>query len=81
MTDIAIRVENLSKLYHMGRLQQRHATLRDGRRADGHFGAPFDCAQDRHHRDGDGSPRPRGEQDGNEVRSGDWGLVNRSIGS
>ena len=29
MTDIAIRVENLSKLYHIGRAQQRHDTLRD----------------------------------------------------
>ena len=29
MTDIAIRVENLSKLYHIGALQQRHDTLRD----------------------------------------------------
>ena len=29
MTDIAIRVENLSKLYHLGRAQQRHDTLRD----------------------------------------------------
>jgi len=29
MTDIAIQVENLSKLYHIGRLQQRHDTLRD----------------------------------------------------
>jgi hypothetical protein len=29
MTDIAIRVENLSKRYHIGRAQQRHDTLRD----------------------------------------------------
>ena len=29
MTDIAIRVENLSKLYPIGRAQQRHDTLRD----------------------------------------------------
>ena len=29
MTDIAIRVENLSKLYHIGKAQQRHDTLRD----------------------------------------------------
>ena len=29
MTDIAIRVENLSKLYTSGRSQQRHDTLRD----------------------------------------------------
>jgi len=29
MTDVAIQVENLSKLYHIGRLQQRHDTLRD----------------------------------------------------
>ena len=29
MTDIAIRVENLSKLYHIGRAQGRHDTLRD----------------------------------------------------
>ena len=29
MSDIAIRVENLSKLYHIGRTQQRHDTLRD----------------------------------------------------
>ena len=29
MTDIAIRVDNLSKLYHLGALQQRHDTLRD----------------------------------------------------
>ena len=29
MTDIAIRVANLSKLYHIGRAQQRHDTLRD----------------------------------------------------
>jgi lipopolysaccharide transport system ATP-binding protein len=28
-SDIAIRVENLCKLYHIGRLQQRHDTLRD----------------------------------------------------
>jgi len=26
---IAIRVENLSKLYHIGRAQQRHDTLHD----------------------------------------------------
>ncbi len=29
MSDIAIRVRNLSKLYHIGRAQQRHDTLRD----------------------------------------------------
>ena len=29
MSDITIRVENLSKLYHLGRAQQRHDTLRD----------------------------------------------------
>jgi lipopolysaccharide transport system ATP-binding protein len=29
MSDIAIRVGNLSKLYHLGRAQQRHDTLRD----------------------------------------------------
>ncbi|MGQ9503256.1 MAG: ABC transporter ATP-binding protein, partial [Anaerolineae bacterium] len=29
MTDIAIRVEHLSKLYRIGRAQQRHDTLRD----------------------------------------------------
>ena len=29
MTDTAIRVENLSKLYHIGRAQKRHDTLRD----------------------------------------------------
>ena len=29
MTDIAIRVDHLSKLYHLGALQQRHDTLRD----------------------------------------------------
>ena len=29
MSEIAIRVENLSKLYHIGALQQRHDTLRD----------------------------------------------------
>ncbi|MER2511858.1 MAG: polysaccharide ABC transporter ATP-binding protein [Nitrosomonas ureae] len=29
MSDIVIRVENLSKLYHIGALQQRHDTLRD----------------------------------------------------
>jgi len=29
MTDIAIRVEHLSKLYTIGRAQQRHDTLRD----------------------------------------------------
>jgi|GEM_PF-1735105 len=29
MTDIAIRVDHLSKLYHIGRTQQRHDTLRD----------------------------------------------------
>ena len=29
MTNIAIRVENLSKLYRIGRAQQRHDTLRD----------------------------------------------------
>lgn len=27
--DIASRVENLSKLYHIGRARQRHDTLRD----------------------------------------------------
>ena len=29
MTDIAIRVDNLSKLYHIGKLQRRHDTLRE----------------------------------------------------
>jgi len=29
MNDIAIRIENLSKLYHIGKLQQQHDTLRD----------------------------------------------------
>ena len=29
MTDIAIRVQNLSKEYHLGRAQERHDTLRD----------------------------------------------------
>jgi len=29
MSDIAIRVENLSKLYHIGATQPRHDTLRD----------------------------------------------------
>ena len=29
MSDIAIRVDHLSKLYHLGALQQRHDTLRD----------------------------------------------------
>lgn len=29
MSDIAIRVENLSKLYHIGAAQPRHDTLRD----------------------------------------------------
>jgi len=29
MGDIAIQVENLGKLYHLGRAQQRHNTLRD----------------------------------------------------
>ncbi len=29
MTNLAIRVENLSKLYHIGRARQRHDTLRD----------------------------------------------------
>lgn len=29
MTDIAIRVENLSKMYRIGRAKQRHDTLRD----------------------------------------------------
>jgi len=29
MNDIAIRVENLSKLYHIGRAQEQHDTLRD----------------------------------------------------
>jgi hypothetical protein len=28
-TDIAIRVENLAKLYHIGAAQKRHDTLRD----------------------------------------------------
>jgi hypothetical protein len=30
MTDIAIRSENLSKLYQIGRAQQHHDSLRDG---------------------------------------------------
>lgn len=29
MSDIAVCVENLSKLYHIGRSQPRHDTLRD----------------------------------------------------
>ncbi|HOU25044.1 MAG TPA: ATP-binding cassette domain-containing protein, partial [Anaerolineae bacterium] len=29
MSDIAIRVENLGKMYRIGRVQQRHDTLRD----------------------------------------------------
>jgi hypothetical protein len=29
MTDIAIRAENLGKLYHIGKARQRHDTLRD----------------------------------------------------
>ncbi len=29
MNDIAIRVDNLSKLYQIGRVQQRHDTMRD----------------------------------------------------
>jgi hypothetical protein len=29
MTDIAIRVDHLSKLFHIGRAQQHHDTLRD----------------------------------------------------
>jgi hypothetical protein len=29
MSDIAIRVDHLSKLYHLGRAQRRHDTLRD----------------------------------------------------
>ena len=29
MTDVVIQVEHLSKLYHIGRAQQRHDTLRD----------------------------------------------------
>ena len=29
MTDIAIRVEHLSKLYHIGSKQERYKTLRD----------------------------------------------------
>ncbi len=29
MSDLAIRVENLSKLYHLGKAQKRHDTLRD----------------------------------------------------
>ena len=29
MNEIAIRVENLSKLYHIGKAQQRQDTLRD----------------------------------------------------
>jgi lipopolysaccharide transport system ATP-binding protein len=29
MSDIAIRVDHLNKLYHLGRAQQRHDTLRD----------------------------------------------------
>jgi lipopolysaccharide transport system ATP-binding protein len=29
MSDIAIRVENLNKLYHIGTAQKRHDTLRD----------------------------------------------------
>lgn len=45
MSDIAIRVENLSKLYHIGRTRQRHDTLRDavvdlGQRLSGRFRNP-----------------------------------------
>jgi peptidyl-tRNA hydrolase len=29
MSDVVIQVEHLSKLYHIGRAQQRHDTLRD----------------------------------------------------
>jgi lipopolysaccharide transport system ATP-binding protein len=29
MSDLAIRVENLSKRYHIGRARERHDTLRD----------------------------------------------------
>ena len=29
MGEVAIRVENLGKMYHIGRTQQRHDTLRD----------------------------------------------------
>ena len=29
MSDLAIRVDNLSKLYHIGKAQRRHDTLRD----------------------------------------------------
>jgi lipopolysaccharide transport system ATP-binding protein len=29
MSDLAIRVENPSKLYHIGKAQKRHVTLRD----------------------------------------------------
>jgi hypothetical protein len=29
MSEIAIRVDSLSKLYHIGARQQRHDTLRD----------------------------------------------------
>ena len=63
MSDTAIRVENLSKLYHIGKAQQRHDTLRDalvaGLRAplkrllsfvprpSLHGDEPFDWAQDR----------------------------------
>ena len=62
MTEIAIRVENLSKLYHIGKAQQRHDTLRDALvaglrsplkrllsfvpRPSSHGDEPFDWAQD-----------------------------------
>ena len=42
MSDIAIRVENLSKLYHIGRAQQRHdttSTLLSASRRDALVGA------------------------------------------
>ncbi|NOZ71578.1 MAG: ABC transporter ATP-binding protein [Chloroflexi bacterium] len=53
MSDIAIRVENLSKRYHIGQLHQRHDTLRD---------ALVDALtgwRDRRRKTEDGIPRPR----------------------
>jgi hypothetical protein len=41
MSDIAIRVENLSKLYEIGAKQERYKTLRDT--IVNAFGATFRC--------------------------------------
>ncbi len=70
MSDIAIRVENcilsadlwsgaegLSKLYHLGRAQQRHDTLRDALVA-GLCHVSFDPAQDEAARRAGGSFQP-----------------------